>query len=62
MSINEENLRLEIEKTYTPAELIELLDIPMKKVLDFIMEDVYDNIEMFKDVIKEPDDEEETKT
>lgn len=62
MSINEENLRLEIEKTYTPAELIELLDIPMEKVLDFIMEDVYDNIEMFKDVIKEPDDEEETKT
>ena len=62
MSINEENLRLEIEKTYTPAELIELLDIPMEKVLDFIMEDVYDNIEMFKDVIKEPDDEQETKT
>ena len=62
MSINEENLRLEIEKTYTPAELIELLDIPMEKVLDFIMEDVYDNIEMFKDVIKEPDDEEQTKT
>jgi hypothetical protein len=62
MSINEENLRLEIEKTYTPAELIELLDIPMEKVLDFIMEDVYDNIEMFKDVIKEPDDEEKIKT
>ena len=62
MSINEENLRLEIEKTYTPAELIELLDIPMEKVLDFFMEDVYDNIEMVKDVIKEPDDEEETKT
>ena len=62
MSINEENLRLEIEKTYTPAELIELLDIPMEKVLDFIIEDVYDNIEMFKDVIKETDDEEETKT
>tara|TARA_R110002020_G_scaffold157819_2_gene340796 strand:+ start:4068 stop:4256 length:189 start_codon:yes stop_codon:yes gene_type:complete len=62
MSINEENLRLEIEKTYTPAELIELLDIPMEKVLDFIIEDVYDNIEMFKDIIKEPDNEEEDKT
>tara|TARA_R100000995_G_scaffold78635_1_gene49324 strand:+ start:6212 stop:6400 length:189 start_codon:yes stop_codon:yes gene_type:complete len=61
MSINEENLRLEIEKTYTPAELIELLDIPMEKVLDFIIEDVYDNIEIFKDIIKEPDNEEEDK-
>jgi hypothetical protein len=59
MSINQENLKLEIERTYTPAEIIEMLDIPMEKVLDYFMEEVYENIEIFKDLIKEVNNEEE---
>ena len=59
MSINQENLKLEIERTYTPAEIIEMLDIPMEKVLDYFMEEVYENIEIFKDLIKEVNNGEE---
>ena len=51
MSINTENLKLQIERSYTPAELIELLDIPMEKVLEYFMEEVYDHIDIFSDHI-----------
>tara|TARA_Y100001951_G_C11289155_1_gene270938 strand:- start:1467 stop:1655 length:189 start_codon:yes stop_codon:yes gene_type:complete len=62
MSINTENFKLQIERSYTPAELVELLDIPMEKILEYFMEEVYDHIDIFKDLIIEVDNEEETKT
>ena len=49
MSIEENTLRLELERRYTPGELVEVLNIPMEKLLDYIMEEVYNNIEIFEE-------------
>ena len=62
MSIEENILRLELERRYTPGELVEVLNISMEKLLDYIMEEVYNNIEIFEEdlIVGEDIDNEES--